>query len=191
MRMDEQNLTREILVELYQKQLVINKLLELKVFTAMDVTEADIDNYYNSRIRAMHILVETEDEGYDIIRKLGRVSRNVIEEELGDLAVEFSTDPSAQMNRGDLGEFGRGQMVAPFEEVAFALEEYEYSAAPVQTSFGYHVILRLPKAESLEDQYESIREILSMQKKADVVPVYLEQLRSNAQITITYTGDAE
>jgi parvulin-like peptidyl-prolyl isomerase len=188
-RMAEQNITRDVLIELYQKQLIINKLLEEKVFTEMDITEADIDEYYNSRIRAMHVLVETEDEAFDIIRQLGRASKNTIETKFGELAAELSIDPSAAANSGDLGEFGRGQMVAPFEEAAFALEEYEYTAAPVQTSFGYHVILRLPKAESLEEQYDSIREILAMQKKADVVPVYIEQLRRDAQITISYSDE--
>ena len=54
---------------------------------------------------------------------------------------KFSIGPSAKRG-GNLGEFGRGQMVKPFESAAFKLNKGEYTLEPVKTQFGYHVIKR-------------------------------------------------
>jgi len=60
--------------------------------------------------------------------------------DFADQAREHSECPSGSSG-GDLGDFGRGMMVAPFEEVAFDLDVDEVSG-PVETDFGYHLILR-------------------------------------------------
>ena len=86
-------------------------------------------------IHARHILVEKEFEAQDLQRKL---TEGVAFDEL---ARKFSRCPSGKTG-GDLGFFREGQMVAPFEEAAFALGVGEVSA-PVRTSFGYHLIQRL------------------------------------------------
>ena len=88
-----------------------------------------------SRIRAKHILVEQVYEAEDLLKKLSEGTS------FDELAQKFSKCPSGKSG-GDLGEFGKGQMVAPFEEVAFALEVGEVSQ-PVQTQFGYHLIQRV------------------------------------------------
>jgi parvulin-like peptidyl-prolyl isomerase len=87
-----------------------------------------------SKIEAAHILVEQEFEAQDLIKKLADG------ESFEELAQKFSKCPSGKQG-GDLGPFGKGQMVAPFEEAAFALEPGEISQ-PVQTQFGYHLIKR-------------------------------------------------
>ncbi|MBN1544760.1 peptidylprolyl isomerase [Candidatus Woesearchaeota archaeon] len=190
-RLKEQNISRDYLEELYMKQLTINQLLEKVVFTSIKVSDSEIEAFFNSRIRAMHILVETEDEANDMIEQLKKVSLGKIESKFSELAKANSIDPSAAENGGDLGEFSRGQMVPEFENAAFALEEYAFTAEPVQTQFGYHVILRLPKTESLEEQYDAINELLLTQKKAQAVPLYIEQLRSKAKVDVLYTEEAE
>ena len=88
-----------------------------------------------STIEAQHILVEQAHEAEDIQKKLAEG------EEFADLAQKFSKCPSGQSG-GNLGEFGKGQMVAPFEEAAFALDVDQISG-PVQTQFGYHLIKRV------------------------------------------------
>ncbi len=86
------------------------------------------------KIRARHILVAHEHEALDILGKLAEGSK------FDQLASVFSTCPSSR-NGGDLGEFGRGQMVPSFDEAVFALEVDEISK-PVKTQFGYHLIQR-------------------------------------------------
>ena len=87
-----------------------------------------------SRVSAKHILISQEYEAQDIIKKLNDGAT------FEEMAEKFSSCPSKAQG-GDLGEFGRGQMVAPFEEAAFGLEVGGVSE-PVQTQFGYHLILR-------------------------------------------------
>lgn len=86
------------------------------------------------KVRASHILVESEDKAMgllDIIKKGA---------DFGQLAKQFSKCPSGQ-NGGDLGMFGRGQMVPVFETAAFNSRVGEI-VGPVQTQFGYHLIQR-------------------------------------------------
>lgn len=87
-----------------------------------------------SQITARHILVEHKHEAEDILKRLNE------NEAFEELARSFSKCPSGR-DGGMLGEFGKGQMVAPFEEAAFSLGVGETST-PVQTQFGYHIIKR-------------------------------------------------
>jgi len=91
----------------------------------------------DQRIRVSHILVETESEA---LRLIGQLKKGAA---FPDLARKFSRGPDAAKG-GDLGFFGRGQMVAEFEEAAFSLNVGEISG-PVKTKFGWHVILMVEK----------------------------------------------
>lgn len=83
-------------------------------------------------VQASHILVETLEEA----KKLKEEIKN--EEDFAKKAKEVSLCPSGK-NEGRLGQFSRGQMVKPFEDVAFSLKVGEISD-PVKTEFGYHLI---------------------------------------------------
>jgi parvulin-like peptidyl-prolyl isomerase len=87
-----------------------------------------------SKIRASHILVQNETHCKELIEKIKEG------ESFEDLAKQFSKCPSGQKG-GDLGAFGKGQMVPQFENAAFKLEVGEVSG-PVKTQFGYHIIKR-------------------------------------------------
>ncbi|MFH1669206.1 MAG: peptidylprolyl isomerase [Candidatus Woesearchaeota archaeon] len=190
-RLAEQNITREYLEELYTKQLTINALLEKAVFPKATVTEEEVKAFYDSRIHAMHILVESEKDAVDAINDLKGVSKNKLAEEFAKMAGVRSKDPSVTQNDGDLGEFGPGQMVPQFEDAAFALKEYEYTKEPVQTDFGYHVILRLPKEGTFEQESAKIEESLLVQKRSQLVPSYIEYLRKSADVVVTFDSSAE
>ena len=88
----------------------------------------------NMRIKARHILVKNEFEAQDLLKKMAEGSS------FENLAKDFSLCPS-KADGGDLGEFGKGSMVAPFESAAFALQVGQVSA-PVRTQFGFHLIQR-------------------------------------------------
>ena len=87
-----------------------------------------------SKIRASHILVEKQSQALRIVEEL------TSGKDFKELARKHSTCPSGKRG-GDLGKFGRGQMVKEFEKAAFALKMGEVSA-PVRTQFGYHLIKR-------------------------------------------------
>jgi peptidyl-prolyl cis-trans isomerase C len=86
------------------------------------------------KIRASHILVEKQSQALRVLEELKGGGN------FKELAKEHSTCPSAKRG-GDLGFFGRGQMVKEFEKAAYALDVGEVSG-PVRTQFGYHVIKR-------------------------------------------------
>jgi len=85
-----------------------------------------------SQARASHILVKTEDQAQQIMKRLNDG------EDFAKVARRFSSCPSGK-NGGDLGWFGRGMMVPEFEKVAFD-EDVGKVIGPVKTQFGYHVI---------------------------------------------------
>jgi peptidyl-prolyl cis-trans isomerase C len=87
-----------------------------------------------NQVRASHILVETLDQAVALKNNVSNGSS------FAELAKANSRCPS-NANGGDLGQFGRGQMVKPFEDAAFSLNVGEVSE-PVQTQFGYHLIHR-------------------------------------------------
>lgn len=89
----------------------------------------------SNKISAQHILVDQEFEAKDALKKIEAG------ESFEKVAEDFSNCPSGKQG-GNLGEFGKGMMVAPFESAAYALEVGEVSG-PVKTQFGYHIIKRL------------------------------------------------
>jgi len=96
----------------------------------------------NTYVRAQHILLgfegdeeqqEAQQQAEELIAQLNDGA------DFGDLAREYSTDPGSGQRGGDLGWFGRGRMVPPFEEAAFDAQVGEI-VGPVESQFGYHII---------------------------------------------------
>ena len=130
-----------------------------KVISAVKVTEEEVRKYYDDNIdrfqqgesvNADHILVDSKEKALDILAKIesGEVS-------FADAAKEYSTCPSGQRG-GNLGDFGRGQMVPEFDKAVFELEVGEITKTPVATQFGYHLIKLNSKSEGEVMPFEQI-----------------------------------
>ena len=127
-------------------------------------------------IKVRHNLVKTEDGAKAIIAELKNGG------DFAELAKKKSTGPSAT-DGGDLGFFGKGQMVPAFEKAAYALNAGAFSETPVKTQFGWHVIKveERKKADipSFEEMEPAIRDRLSQ----DAGSAYIMKLRKEAKIT--------
>jgi len=88
------------------------------------------------KIKCSHILVKKQSEAIAIIERLKKG------ESFTSIAKESSIDKGSAKKGGDLGLFGRGMMVKPFEEAAFNLKKGEMTSEPIKTEFGYHIIKR-------------------------------------------------
>ena len=129
----------------------------------------------SAEYNASHILVGTEDEAKEIRKMLddGAI--------FADLAKEKSTGPSGP-NGGSLGWFGLGMMVKPFEDAVVSMKAGDISD-PVQTQFGWHVLIlnetRLQDAPSLE----SVKDELEAEIQQAAVKVAIDALTDAAEIT--------
>jgi peptidyl-prolyl cis-trans isomerase C len=128
------------------------------------------------QIHAEHILVNTEDEAKAIIAQLDKGG------DFAAIAKEKSTDTGSGAAGGDLGWFGKGATVKPFEDAAFALEVGKYTETPVKSDFGWHVIKLLEKrkepAPVLADRHDEIRDQLAH----EVILAEIGKLRDKAKI---------
>ena len=134
-----------------------------KAIASARVDENEARAYYDENkaqftteesVNASHILVKTEEEATDILAKIngGEIS-------FEDAAKEYSSCPSKD-NGGNLGDFGRGQMVPEFDSAVFSMAEGEISASPVKTQFGYHLIKLVKKNEAKPMEYSEVKEDL-------------------------------
>ena len=122
-------------------------------------TEQEIFNVYEEQValspprefKARHILVDTQSEALSLVEELQGGADFVT------LAKEKSTGPSGPSG-GDLGWFTAQSMVKPFSDAVAAMEDGAFTAAPVQTQFGWHVILREDSRDSTPPPLDSVRE---------------------------------
>jgi peptidyl-prolyl cis-trans isomerase C len=193
------NLTEADLRSQFERDLAIKKLLDGQIGDKSAVSEKETRAYYDSnletfkkpeQVRASHILIKV-DPGADEAKKAE--ARTKIEslqtklkkgEDFGALAKEYSEGPSGPKG-GDLGFFGRGQMVKPFEETAFAMKPGQVSDM-VETNFGYHLIMvsdRTPEGTiPYEEVKDRLQQFLKQQKVQEAIARYVETLKGKAKI---------
>lgn len=124
-------------------------------------------------INASHILVKTEEEGKEVLKRLKSG------EEFAKLAEELSADKASGAQGGNLGYFRRGSIIAEFEEAAFALNSGEISEL-VKTEVGYHIIF----VEDKKDSYEDLKDAINARIKEDKYLEKIQELRSKAKVKI-------
>lgn len=143
-------------------------------------TDEEIQAAYESQaliapdlqFKARHILVETQSAAVDLIAKLDAG------ESFETLAIEYSTGPSGPSG-GDLGWFAPNQMVEPFSDAVARLDDGEYTKEPVQTQFGWHVILREESRSNEAPPLDSVRDTVKASVEQENFQEYLESLRSD------------
>ncbi len=153
---------------------------------APQVTDTAVQAAYNrdyagkpgpEQVEARHILVQTQAQAQDIINQLNKGAN------FAKLAEKDSIDPGAK-NGGELGWFSQDEMVPAFATAAFALQPGQYTKTPVQTQFGWHVILcegkRTAPTPALADVQDQIKQKLADQ----AVQATLDQARSQVQVQI-------
>jgi peptidyl-prolyl cis-trans isomerase SurA len=153
-----------------REQLVVMRTVGREVQSKVTVTDAEVRTYYTANkdsigkspeaLHLAHIMIAFEPDEVQVKRAKSRADsiRAVLAKpgttaSFADVAAKLSDDPSGRRG-GDLGTFGRGEMVAEFESVAFALKPMELSP-PVRTRFGYHLIQVLehfPKTDSTQER---------------------------------------
>ena len=169
------------------KQYVINKIL-----TSVKLTEEEKKAFYEAQksnfskpetASAKHILVDTEEKANEILNKI-----NAGEVSFEDAAATHSSCPSKDAG-GDLGTFGKGQMVPEFEEAVFNMNKGEVSK-PVKTQFGYHLIKLENRNESTIPEYDEVAEevgkTLLFQKQGEVYQEKLNEVKSKYPNAVEY-----
>jgi len=134
-------------------------------------------------VHARHILVKTEADAKSLIAELDKGG------DFATLAEKHSNDPSAGSG-GDLGYFGRDDMVKEFADAAFALAPGKYTTTPVKTEFGWHVIKVEDRRVSTPPSFDEARQEVSQLVARDAVDAKLKELRSAAKIE-TYGLDGK
>jgi len=124
-----------------------------------------------SQFKASHILVETQESAVQLISQLDDGA------EFAELARENSTGPTGP-NGGDLGWFAPQQMVPEFSAAVEALEDGAYTAEPVQTQFGWHVILREDTRATEPPPIDSQRDVLKQRVELRKFQEHLASLRN-------------
>lgn len=134
--------------------------------------------------KARHILVKTEEEAQGIIAELEGGA------DFATLATEKSVGPSAK-NGGDLGWFGRDAMVKPFADAVAGMESGQFSKAPVETQFGFHVILSEGTRTAPPPAFESVQETLRASVQQDLIENFIESTRAGANVNILVDLDED
>ncbi len=194
--MDEKNLR-----EYTRRDILISRFVESTILPKVKVTEEDARAFYTQNpdkfarsesLKASHILIGVDAKASAEEKKKASEKAEKLRKDLAGgadfatLAKENSTCPSSQQG-GDLGFFGKGQMVPAFEKTAFSLKPGEISDI-VETQFGYHIIKVAEKkpAETVpfKEAQSRIEEFLKGQKLNAAVGEYLSEARKTAKIEI-------
>jgi peptidyl-prolyl cis-trans isomerase C len=126
-------------------------------------------------VNARHILVQTEQQAKDVIAELKKGG------DFAEIAKAKSIDPSGKQNGGDLGFFGREEMVPEFSEAAFKLKDGETTETPVKSQFGWHVI-KVEARRSSTASLEEMREQIANDMSQEVVSGLVTRLREGAKV---------
>lgn len=193
-------------IQLQSDNILINALYR-DVEKTVDVTDEAMMKYFNDnkaqfeKVKARHILIRFKDspvpvrpDQKDLTKEEALAKAQTLKKQIeggadfAELAKKESDDSGSGANGGDLGAFGRGQMVPPFEEAAFSLPVGKVSD-PVESQFGYHVI---QVQEQQGKDFATAKEQIAKQLKPDTARKKMEEIRTGSKVTFddAYFGPA-
>jgi peptidyl-prolyl cis-trans isomerase C len=167
-------------IELQERATLFNALAT-DFIASNPATEQEIFNTYEEQValsppkefKARHILVDTQGEAMALVEELKGGADFV------ELAKEHSTGPSAPAG-GDLGWFTAQAMVEPFSNAVAAMENGAFTPEPVQTQFGWHVILREDSRDSAPPPLDSVRDVIKQRVEQNKFEEFMNNARANA-----------
>jgi peptidyl-prolyl cis-trans isomerase C len=167
-------------IELQEKAILFNALAN-DFIANNQATEQEIFNTYEEQValappkefKARHILVDTQSAAVALIEEL-KAGADFVE-----LAKEHSTGPSGPAG-GDLGWFTAQAMVEPFSNAVAAIEDGAFITEPVQTQFGWHVILREESRDSAPPPLDSVRDTIKQRVEQTKFQEFMDNARTNA-----------
>lgn len=174
---EQDELTRLNALMLTNEERSLKAVQTVNQITDAEVTDDAIQAAYDAQFadfqgedefNASHILVATEDEAKEIKAQLDDGA------DFAELAKEKSTGPSGP-NGGALGWFGKGQMVPEFEQVVIGLEKGQVSD-PVQTQFGWHVVILNDKRKSEAPEFAAVRDELAQSVRQEAIQAKINEL---------------
>jgi peptidyl-prolyl cis-trans isomerase C len=195
----EMGLTEADIKSEIEHNMAIRDLIDTQVIDKITISESETKAYYDEnpsffkkpeQVKASHILIKVAPDATDMQKAQKRIEIAKIQQKVKDgqdfatLAKEYSEGPSNE-NGGDLGYFGRGQMVKPFDDAVFALNPGQVSDI-VETKFGYHIIKVFDKKPETIMAYADIKDRLAQHLKSQRVDqeakTYIESLKKEAKI---------
>jgi peptidyl-prolyl cis-trans isomerase C len=197
--LDQAHLSETAVKRQIREELAIQRLIDEQLAGELTVSDKESKTYYDShtnlfrqpeQVRAIHILIKADPQANESQKAEARQRIEEIQKELQQgedfeaLARQYSECPSAASG-GDLQYFKRGQMVKPFEAVAFSLKPGEVSEI-VETRFGYHLIKVTEKKSeetlAYEDVKGKIKAYLRREKTQGEMMRYVERLKEGAEV---------
>ena len=195
----EMGFTEASLTTQIQDGLTIKSLIDKEVVQKLSLSDQQVRAYYDDnpnlfrkpeQVKASHILVQVPQNADEAKRAEALSTIQALKtridngENFATLAMEHSDCPS-KAKGGDLGFFGREQMVKPFSDAAFALQPGQISDV-VQTRFGYHLIRvterQAEQTMAFNDVKEAIATRLRQEQEGKKIDAYLENLKKHADI---------
>jgi parvulin-like peptidyl-prolyl isomerase len=167
--LSSRGVTEDFLVKIAEQSLIDQRVREILVNEAPEPTAEEIQQARDdavvslTSVCASHILVETEEAATDAMSRLEEG------EEFADLATELSTDTGSAANGGDLGCTSPSEYVEAFQAAVLEAPVGEVYPEPVESEFGFHVILVTERTEPAEDQLPTEEELMASVIEQSVV----------------------
>jgi parvulin-like peptidyl-prolyl isomerase len=197
---EAQGMTLDSFKQELKQGVTINKLIDQVCASVPAPTEDEIKQHYEAhlaeyttedRVLAQHILIKPNSDSAEdkaaAKAKLDEIRARIVSGETTfEVEAKAHSDcPSGKSNGGSLGWFGKGMMVKPFEDVAFAIAENEVSEV-LETQFGYHIIVKTGEEKghtpALDEIREKVAEFLFHAKRGQAVSDHVAELRAKADV---------